>query len=574
MPNFEITAPDGRRFVVSAPEGASQAEILRYAQQNTPPPPTTSMAQDVAGVAGQFGAGVNSGIANVVGALPNLYDRGLQAVGLPRLFGNEQNTASERILGGINSLVGTPPAPLGTAESLARGAGSGLVDAATVLLPAAGVARATSVAGQAPSLVNRAATALAAQPGAQIAAGMAGGAVGEATGSPLLGAAASMATPLVLGAGARLITPAPSANSPQRAALVAAAQREGIPLTAGQVTGSRFLQNVESQLEQLPLTAGPQREVREASQRAFTQAALRRAGENADNTSPAVINAARRRIGQEIGDIANRNTMQFTPQLDNELAQIEASLRFIPAEAAGPIRARILQLRGMVVQPQPGVAAPPTIPGAAYRMMDSQLGRSARSTSNGDLRAALGELRDRLRTAMDASISPADAQAWQEARRQYANLMVIANAAGRAGAGAAEGMMSPVALRQALDTSTGGGYVYGRGDLNELARVGQAVLRPPPDSGTAGRSMANNLLTGGAVATGGGAGAMAGGPVGAAAGAAGALLLPRIVQMLMNSPGGQAYLRNQALAGPQLNAPLTAALAAQQGTHYAISPRP
>lgn len=546
--------------------------------------PQRGVGAAAASIAGQFGAGANQRIANVVGALPDLYDRGLQAAGIPRLFGNETQTASQRLLGGINSLVGTPPAPQGTAERLARGAGGGLVDAATVLLPAAGVARATQAAGQAPSLLNRAATALAAQPGSQIAAGMAGGAVGEATGSPLLGAAASLATPLAIGAGARLITPAPSANSPQRAALVAAAQREGIPLTAGQETGSRFLQNVESQLEQLPLTAGPQRAIREQQQSAFIQAALRRAGENADNTSPAVINAARARIGQQIGAIANRNVLQVTPQLDNELTQIEQSLRFIPAEAAGPIRARIQQLRGMIIQPPPsgatnaaavpGTLPNPTIPGASYRMMDSQLGRSMRSTTNGDLRAALGELRDRLRQAMDASISQADAADWAEARRQYANLMVIANAAGRAGAGAAEGSMSPVALRQALDTSTGGGYAFGRGDLNELARVGQTLLRAPPDSGTAGRTMANNLLTGGAVATGGGAGAMAGGPLGAAAGAASGLLLPRLIQMLMNSPGGQAYLRNQAVRGPQLNAPLAAAIAAQQGVGRAVNPGP
>lgn len=38
MPEFEITAPDGRRFIVTAPEGASQDEILQFAQANTPPP--------------------------------------------------------------------------------------------------------------------------------------------------------------------------------------------------------------------------------------------------------------------------------------------------------------------------------------------------------------------------------------------------------------------------------------------------------------------------------------------------------------------------------------------------------
>ena len=34
MPDFEITSPDGKRFIVTAPDGASQDEILAYAQKN------------------------------------------------------------------------------------------------------------------------------------------------------------------------------------------------------------------------------------------------------------------------------------------------------------------------------------------------------------------------------------------------------------------------------------------------------------------------------------------------------------------------------------------------------------
>lgn len=34
MPQYEITAPDGRRFQVTAPDGATQSQVLAYAQQN------------------------------------------------------------------------------------------------------------------------------------------------------------------------------------------------------------------------------------------------------------------------------------------------------------------------------------------------------------------------------------------------------------------------------------------------------------------------------------------------------------------------------------------------------------
>jgi len=50
MARFEITAPDGRLFEVTAPEGASQAEVLAYAQQNFGQPTQPSIGQKALGV--------------------------------------------------------------------------------------------------------------------------------------------------------------------------------------------------------------------------------------------------------------------------------------------------------------------------------------------------------------------------------------------------------------------------------------------------------------------------------------------------------------------------------------------
>ncbi len=50
MPKFEITAPDGRLFEVTAPAGASQAEVLAYAQQNFGQPSQPSIGQKALGV--------------------------------------------------------------------------------------------------------------------------------------------------------------------------------------------------------------------------------------------------------------------------------------------------------------------------------------------------------------------------------------------------------------------------------------------------------------------------------------------------------------------------------------------
>lgn len=373
-----------------------------------------------------------------------------------------------------------------------------------------------------------------AQPGAELAGNVAGG----------------VAT-------SRALTPRRAVTSPERDALVASARDEGIPLSAGEVTGSKPLQKTEQMLSQAPGSAGGYAADAIAQQRAFNRAALRRAGIDADIATPEVLRTAQDTIGGTIKEIANRNTLLVSPELMTQLAQIEDSLRFLPRETASPVKARLDQLMGMLEQP-PGANAT-TIPGASYRLMDSQIGRNIRSTTNGDLRAALMDLRGKLRTAMDASISADDAADWATARRQYANLQVIRDAVSGAGAGTAEGNISPLALRGAVDRSTGGGYEMGQGDLNQLARIGQSVLRKPSDSGSPAGIHINRLLSGGAIPT-AGAGAYMGGVEGAMMGAAVPYVAPWVIGGAMRSRPGQAFLTNQLTQ--QVNPLYTAAITA------------
>ncbi len=537
MPPWEkYAAPD------AAPADGPWARYAAPAQAPAPAAPERGAGETAARLAGNLGAGFNDRLADVVGAPFDLVNRGLRAVGVPI----PEGSVAGSIRSGINAVVGEPPKPENTGERLARGAGGGIVDAATVLVPAGAIARGAQAGGVAQG-VGRAASAA---PGLQVASGVAGGSVGEATDSPLAGAAAALALPLGAAGAARAITPVQNALSPARQALVQAAEREGIPLSAGQVTGSRVLQNMEASMAQLPGTAGAEAAFAERQRQAFNRAVLSRAGETADTASPEVLNAARQRIGGTIGEIANRNTLDASPPefLDDLIRSSDAARRYAASDVERSVLNRIDDVLGKV-------EAGDTIPGRAYRELDSELGRAIRGTDNGDLRQHLTTLRETMRTRMDASITPDDATAWQQARREYANLMVAAKAAGGAGAGAAEGNISPLALRGALDQSTGGGYVWGRGDLNELARVGQGVLRPVPDSGTAGRTQMNQLLTGGGLSSGGaGVGAIIGGPIGAAVGAGAGLALPAAVRAAYVNPVMQAYLRNQAISPEAMQA--------------------
>jgi hypothetical protein len=207
-------------------------------------------------------------------------------------------------------------------------------------------------------------------------------------------------------------------------------------------------------------------------------------------------------------------------------------------------------------------------------MQDTALGNAIRNTNNTDTRAALIELRKVIRGAMDESISPEDAQAWQTARRQYANLKVIQDTVSGAGEKAALGHIPPLAVRGALNKSLSeGGYALGMGDTNQLARIGQSLLRPPPDPGTAQRGAMMRVLQGGAPAATAGAGYAIGGPIGAVIGAGVPFVLPRAVQSFYYSPAGQAYLRNQLGQGLDTSLPaLAAAGLASTATRNRLAP--
>ena len=159
----------------------ANALFLEIARQVVPPPAQAAPQQEAPGfgrqmlqAAGQFGAGFNERGAQIAGALPDLYNRGLRAVGLPALSDGAYTRGIQR---GVNAVVGEPPAPQGGVQEFARGAGQGVADAASVMIPATGIAQ----AARAGTITGGAASTLAAQPATQAVAGAVGGGVAEVT---------------------------------------------------------------------------------------------------------------------------------------------------------------------------------------------------------------------------------------------------------------------------------------------------------------------------------------------------------------------------------------------------------
>lgn len=405
------------------------------------------------------------------------------------------------------------------------------------------------------------------------AAGQAAEKFGPEGSAPYARVGGAIAGALAPSALSRVITPLPT--NPVRNAAAETLRREGVTdITAGQATGRKGLQYFEAERgngQQLAENAGEQ----------FTAAALRRAGINdATRATPEVIDGAFTRIGREFDYLAQNNQARVDSALVGDLRQsIDNYNNVVSPPNRTPAVRNFLEEINNIAQRTNG-----DIPGQSYQSLRSRMERAARGMGNNpEARNAIRDMREALDDAMERSIRrngrPDDLQAWQDARREYRNMIVIEQAATGAGEGAASGLISPAALRQATVTKQGRrNYARGDGDFADLARAGVNIMSPLPNSGTPGRLAAQNMGMGTSAVVGallgGGAGTAVlpgvGSSLGAAAGAAAGLAVPRTLGRAATSGLGRQYLGNQALAGfqqgldPRQSALIDALLAGQQ----------
>ncbi len=362
----------------------------------------------------------------------------------------------------------------------------------------------------------------------------------------LVGAAAPVAVTGMTSAVRRAASPMTVSAERQAAANVLG--NEGVDLSAGQITGSKGLRYAEGEIggraaENLMERQGEQ----------FTSAALRRAGENAPRATPEVIDNAFRRIGNQFDGLAARNQIIPDQRLVADLQGVVSEYtNLVPDAMRAPVVRNVAQ--NIVDAIRRG-----SISGESYQALRSQLDRQARTSgANNQLSDALYGLREALDDAMQRTLvrtNPQDLGHWQQARRQYKNMLVLEKAATGAGENAALGLISPSQLRNATVQQGRRAYARGQGDFAELARAGEALMKPMPQSGTAPRLRAQNIgaalvPTVAGSAAGGAYGAKEGGASGALFGALAGALAPRGAGALMMSPVGQRYLTNQVLAGP------------------------
>ena len=138
---------------------------------------------------------------------------------------------------------------------------------------------------------------------------------------PYARVAGALVPPGIEGAARRAITPLPA--SAERQALAQTLRNEGVQLTAGQSSGNKPLQWMESALGDTIGSGGPAARTMENQAEQFTSAALRRAGIDARRATPEVIDNAFTRIGNDFEAIGQRNNVIADRRLGNDLARVE-----------------------------------------------------------------------------------------------------------------------------------------------------------------------------------------------------------------------------------------------------------
>lgn len=561
MSDDEVLAP---KDAAPKPKLLSDDDVMRPAKVTAGQEGERSTAASVLRAL-EFGSrGVLDRGAEIIGAPADLFWQGVGAIGLP----TPGVSAADTLKGGIRKVgevMNAPiqsllPADMGpnqpetTGEKFAYGAGRGVADAGSIMVPGAALSKLAPVG----SLTRAVGQTAAAQPVTQAASGAIGGGVTEATDNPLLGAAASLAAPLAVAGATRVISPVRSRLTPEEQRLADVAKAEGIQLTAGQETGSPGLQLMESVFGTLPSTAGAQRAIQQTQRGQFNRAALGHIGEGGNTLTPEILNAAKTRIGGDLNRLAAQTKVDLDQPFVAEVAKVVNQFANRLEVQRRPIFERFVKdILGTGGMPAP-------MQGALYQTVRSDLSRMAKNYGGTDptLAEALRGLRDALDDAADRSMPASLKGEWADARREYGNLRTLERAMSNTTTGAAIGNLQPTQLAQAVKQQHPRAYAFGAGPMNDLSLVGRTFMRDQiPNSGTAQRTLMANLLTG---FSGTGGAALLTEPTTAAAIGAGTVVLPRLAQMAYNSPAGQAYFRNRlaANAGPNIDAGLLGSILA------------
>lgn len=463
MPTFEFTSPEGKKYTVNGPDGATEAQAFQILQQQLgTKPPEQSFAMDpmkdmsrtertLAGVGKAF-ADLGRGAGQLAGVV------------------SRDEVAEARKLDA--PLMNT------TAGKVGNFAGNVAALAPTALIPGANTVAGAGVIGAGAGLLQPSTST------SETLTNLALGAAGGAGGQYLANGIARVA-----GTGGNQLTQG------QRQA-AQGGQALGMRLTPGKASGSTTLQKIEAAAESNPLTAGGFDAIKNGNQRVVNRAAAQAIGENADELSTPVLHRAEQRIGAVFNQVADNTPVRLDPAVN---ARLQAILQDSDGMLMG--NANLAQ-NGLWNRLDTFVNTNGGATREQLRQLSSNLGKAGRNnmtTQNGDraLGEALFAAQEVVEDAIQGTLNQTQQAAYQQAREQYRNLMLLT--AKTNVVNPANGNVSGRSLANTLMQKDRAGYTMGgnASDMHTAARFTQAYPDIVGNSGTATRSMGpTDYLTG------------------------------------------------------------------------------
>lgn len=469
MPDFTFTSPEGKNYTVSGPPGATKEQAFQILQaQIAAPRQGTDTVPELTPEGGVKHQEVEPDTSGV----------------LDRLFG-----AGEAGLSMATAPFGVAAGTLAGASDMLGGALGGTGKAVPAFKQAASQFTYAPRSEKGKEYLGKAANFMSAMPPIVPelpAMGAAARAAGEASGAGRLATRA--------GEAARSVLPK---VDPQVAVLAKKAEGMGIPLRPDMLTDNQVVRIMGDALEKVPLSGsqGPARAT------AFNKAVMRQIGADpaADRLTPEVFSKAVDASGKTIGDIASRYQLAVDRGLEDQLLKHLADA----ASTATPDVEKVVNgYVASLLDKVQGAMGGGAVDGKAWREWNTKIQQQIRTTNNGDLRNALGELQRDVMRSMRRGIAVKDAAKFDEARKQYANAIALEPVVAKS----TTGDLSPSSVFTQMTNTRGKQRMMARGqggEMADVARVGRRFVQEPSTSHTAEREMAYKALgTAGAVATG------------------------------------------------------------------------
>lgn len=495
MPIYTLEGPDGKKYRIEGPEGATADQLAAVIQGGQPPAPQKG------NMLGDLAAGAVRGAGSIGATLLAPIDAVARKAGIQNDFigRTDRRESMDAALQGLGA----------DTDSLAyKGAKVGAEIAGT--LPVGGVlakgaAMVPGLARLAPAIASGGISA----PGANLLTRAAGGAI---TG----GATAGLVNPEDAGLGAMIGGAMPGAAmaagkvgqaigrqlkpSAEVAPLARRAMEMGAPLGVADVAEGKFTKAVRSVLNDAPMTGGIGAAQNEAKQKWFNRAVGEVFDAADDKLTPEVLDAAKKKMGAEFDRIWGSNNLIVDDKLMASLGKTRANAMMLPKGERARIVSMLDDLEGQIAQAPDGSIV---IPGDVANRYQSTIRKTAESAQS-FLKDELTRLRGDMLSAFNRSVSPEDAAALALNQKKYKAFKTVEPllAKGEAGVAGREAGDVPAALLPNAVMSSYKSNVAGS-PLAELSRIGSKFLvdRTPQTGGSA-RAMIQNSAIGGALGAG------------------------------------------------------------------------